>query len=183
MSRSIYIQLLAVALATPFLVPEISAQERPAPPAMPAAAQQAGLCGITQQEVASIVAHYELEPDMAGVADALATPFDCSAYGNLCGVLDVPDAHAYVCGVWSNLQQHEAESLVVQEANDHLVQAAETCSGDMAVCEQNCDSIPPGGGAVLSCSGVRMNNKCFSIASCELGFNLGNLPTFEFLLP
>src|SRR5262245_60395221 len=60
------------------------------------------LCGLTLADVADIVDYYDFDPDMQTLADALATPFDCSAYGELCSEIEPADAQQVVRGAWND---------------------------------------------------------------------------------
>lgn len=201
MTKTIVVQLALIAALTPAVSATLFAHESiAAPPATtatgwdaaltseseatssaepaPAAAQLTGLCGMTQQEVAGIVAYYDLDPDMQGVAAALATPFDCSAYGQLCAALDPADAHAYACSTWNDLAAHASPMVVTSEAIGLLSSWSDPCTPDLDKCEAICDPR-----SVNHCDGIRVGLQCKQLALCDFYFDLGDVPMFEFLTP
>lgn len=150
------------ALAAPRSVASSSPMAAPTSEPTPAAAQAAGLCGITQQDVTDIVEHYDLTPDMQGVADMLAVPFDCSAYGNLCAAVGAQNAQVYACETWGNFRDHRSVAYIKNVAHQQLTSWAEPCSPDLEACQDICD--PDG---VLLCDGIAIGGNCQQLAICD----------------
>ncbi|MEX1366433.1 MAG: hypothetical protein AB1Z98_25135 [Nannocystaceae bacterium] len=149
-----------------------------APPASPASTM-AGLCGLTAANVAEIVDHYDLDPDMGAVAQSLSTPFDCGSYGELCNGLTTIEARNYACSVWHDLDDGRPMTAVINRAVDRLHNHLGTCTPDFETCEEICDPYE-----VISCSGVLWNGACLELAACDYFPDLiWNVPFFEVLGP
>lgn len=168
-----YIARCAIAAAALAVVAPVFAATSPTPPASlvaaavpsnaePAAALAGGLCGITQADLDDIVEHYDLQPDMEGVQDMLATPFDCGAYGQLCGAITPQQAHQYACQVWTQLESHTSMATVEFEAHATLNEWSNLCPPDPEKCEDICD---PWG--VEHCQGIVVGNQCKQLALCD----------------
>ena len=136
------------------------------------------LCNLSTSDVSDIINHYDLDPpSMPAVADALATPFDCDAYGDLCSVLTNNQAHAYACGAWTDMKAHYAPGLVLSRARDRLFDWGQSCTPDPEDCQDICGSKE-----VLRCSGVLKGGACWAIAMCD--FDIPVMIEFlEFLGP
>jgi len=160
--------VIAPALAAPRATtvaapaPETTAASASAP--TPAAAQTAGLCGLTQADVAGIVDHYDLEPNWAGFAAALQVPFNCAAYGDLCSAVGAAAAETYACGVWNGLEARASLEAIQHGAVTWLGNNGTACTPNQAVCEDICDGM----GGVKTCTGILVNGICRSIALCDL---------------
>jgi len=131
-------------------------------PAMAAA----GLCGMTQAEVQSIVDDYEFEPQAGWVAAALQQPFNCSAYGDLCEVLGPQDAHTYACNVWTALGDRIALGVISTEALDYIDEHGVRCSPDEDECAEECDEL---GKPVRECLGTIsvLDGSCITVTWCS----------------
>ena len=161
-----FIQLAIVTTAVAVVGPALAAP-RSVPTAEPAAeptpaATMTGLCGITQGDLADIIEHYDLEPDMDAVADMLATPFDCSAYGNLCAAVGATNAHTYVCDTWENFRDHESTLHIREHALDQLTTWGTTCTADTEECADAC--APDG---VLHCEAITIGGSCKNLVICD----------------
>ncbi|HET6583720.1 MAG TPA: hypothetical protein VFG69_09735 [Nannocystaceae bacterium] len=166
--RRTFVQIAIVTTALAAVAPALaSTQPTDAPVAASAttanATQFAGLCGITHDDVLDIVAHYDLEPDPAGVQAMLAVPFDCNAYGGLCNVLDQQEAKAYACQVWGQLEAHAEPTAIELAAAATLAQGGTTCEPDLERCEDICDPH-----AVLGCDGILVGTACKQLAICDI---------------
>jgi hypothetical protein len=170
MKRTILVSL-ALAATTSALVGAFVIQPPPARASSqltePAPTPATGdlLCNLSVGDVADIVDYYGLEPDPQVLAAALATPFDCDAYGELCTVLDTQTAHAFACGAWLDLKAHVAVADVNLNAIDRLYEwtEADECDGDQDFCIDHCGSP----GNVLLCSGIDTPSGCRTIVACE----------------
>ncbi|PRQ09975.1 hypothetical protein [Enhygromyxa salina] len=188
MNRTIIISLAlaatAFALLGPVPVERTAAAQQPSSTVVPLAQEQAptpamsaGLCGLTSSDVADIVDYYALDPDMPAVADALSTPFDCDAYGDLCSALTTNQAHAYACGAWTDMKAELSIAQVNNRAVGRLQQWGTSCTPDYEVCEDICGSAN-----VISCSGVWFKGSCHSIAMCDY-FSGIDIKFLEILTP
>ncbi len=128
------------------------------------ASMQAGLCGMTQTKVLGIRDHYDLDLDLSVVADALQTPFNCSAHGDLCDLLNPVDARNYVCGVWNALDQRRPMADIIQTSHEALVEG-DKCTPDAAACADACFAT-----GVSSCNGLYYLGSCQSFALCNGGW-------------
>lgn len=162
---------IAIVCGALAVVGPVLASDPPTPSAAPIdaageatpAMQAAGLCGITQSDVNDIAAYYDLAPDMQGVQAMLATPFDCSAYGGLCGALDPVEAKTYACNVWTQLEAHTSAQFIETQAVDWLGDHAGTCPPNPAKCADMCDPY-----GVLVCDGIEVNGNCKQLAVCDI---------------
>ena len=158
--------------SSPSSAPEAAAPSEPTP----VAAQAAGLCGITQNDLADIVEHYDLVPSGPVFQAALQAPFDCSAYGELCSDIGAENAHTYVCGVWTALENHQALAQIRATAVDWLSTWALECPTDEGVCEEFCDPFP-----VKQCAGVWLGGGCTHLVVCNF-YAVVEIPFFESIL-
>lgn len=116
-------------------VAEAAADAKPEP----VAAMASGLCGLTPSQVQGIVDDYGFTPSPGWLSNALQQPFNCSAYGDLCNVLDPQDAQNYVCNVWSAFDDRMAIGLISQETADYIAENGINCNPDPELCSQACD--------------------------------------------
>jgi hypothetical protein len=181
MSRT-FIQLAVVSIALAIVGPALAGQRSTTASASPEVAPQAQptpvaaqaadlLCGLSQGDVADIIDHYDLAPNMAAFAAALEVPFDCEAYGGLCSALGVDHAHGYACGVWLRLEAHDPFVEIAESAIERLGMWGTPCPANEAVCEEMCDPY-----AVTECSGLVYHGSCHQIPQCDL---MSEIPFFE----
>jgi hypothetical protein len=122
------------------------------------------LCGLTFADVADIIDHYGFTPDMPALADALSTPFDCGAYGQLCEHVSEVDANTAVCTVWDDLRTLKPVAQIAIDIRDRFDEVFQECQPSNAVCQGLCGPD----NTVLLCDGYRFNGgPCMPIVACE----------------
>jgi hypothetical protein len=122
------------------------------------------LCGLTFADVADIIDHYGFTPNMTALADALSTPFDCGAYGQLCSQISEVDASEFVCATWDDMQRLAPAGTVIVNIRERLSEAGMTsCEPTPLQCAQACGAFNP----VIYCTGVRINGgACIPAPDC-----------------
>lgn len=177
MNKSVFVlsALLLGTLAGIVATPGAAGAAASASTALPAA-QQAGLCGMTQEKVLGIEQYYDLDLDLPTIANALETPFDCGAYGRLCDFFSPPEAQTYVCKVWEALDNRLPAGVIIQKAHQHVATGG-SCDPDADLCEDACETK----GGVLSCEGVYSEQLgCLTTVQCQWGL-LEDMEGFQIL--
>ncbi len=74
------------------------------------------LCGLTQNDVESVITYYSLDGQFSDYEPFISLPFDCGTYGDLCNDLGSDRAKDYVCNVWSDAVAQEATTTIASNA-------------------------------------------------------------------
>ncbi|MCH9686003.1 MAG: hypothetical protein K0V04_31500 [Deltaproteobacteria bacterium] len=144
----------------------------------PTSAMTAGLCGLTSSDASDIINHYGFEDaEMNAISDALATPFDCDAYGDLCDALGETDAHNYACGVWGDLEAHVVPATVISVAVDRIQSWGDPCEPSELVCANVCSPRD-----VWSCVGFLLGGTCVATPTCGSPVGGLDIPFFTPIL-
>jgi hypothetical protein len=184
MNRTVYMSLALAAttctLVSAFFVqpPQAAARTSTSPDfgLRPIAASGNLLCGLSLGDVADIIDYYDFNPDMQALADALSTPFDCEAYGELCAEVDPADAYEFVCGTWDDMRMATPLPNLLDGIH---VRLDELGIGTCRPTDQNC-AIYCNGAGFITCTGWSFNGHCYPSPECADGS--GDFPIFGDIL-